>query len=94
MTEHEICYMYRKARNQVTQLQVLAELNDTGRYEIIRILVKNGEQLPDRVIKQLYRRLDSLDAQIFEREKEYQDIVCALNGSDNEIRRKEHGNGI
>lgn len=94
MSEHEICYMYRKARNRVTQLQVLAELNSTNKYEIIRILVKNGELLPDRVTRQLYKRLDTLDAQISEREKEYRDIVCALNGSDNEIGRKEHGNGI
>ena len=46
MTEREICIMYREARNQNTQLQVLAELNDVSRNEIIRILVKNGEKLP------------------------------------------------
>ena len=54
MTEHEICYLYREARNKVTQLQVLAELNDTDRNKIIEILVKNGEEIPDRVIRQLY----------------------------------------
>ncbi|MDE6053963.1 MAG: hypothetical protein K2G55_09425 [Lachnospiraceae bacterium] len=86
--------MYRKARNQVTQLQVLAELCDTNRYEIIRILVKNGERIPERVIKQLYKKLDMLDAQIHNKEQEYRSIVSALNGSDNKMRRKEHGNGI
>ena len=70
MTEREICLMYREARNQNTQLQVLAELNDVSRNEIIRILVKNGEKLPSRVINQLYKRLDVLEAQIFERENE------------------------
>lgn len=82
MTEREICLMYREARNQNTQLQVLAELNDVSRNEIIRILVKNGEKLPSRVINQLYKRLDVLEAQIFEREKEYREIVRALNGSE------------
>ena len=82
MTEREICIMYREARNQNTQLQVLAELNDVSRNEIIRILVKNGEKLPSRVINQLYKRLDVLEAQIFEREKEYREIVRALNGSE------------
>ena len=82
MTEREICIMYREARNQNTQLQVLAELNDVNRNEIIRILVKNGEKLPSRVINQLYKRLDVLEAQISEREKEYREIVRALNGGE------------
>lgn len=80
MTEHEICQLYREARNKVTQLQILAELNDTDRNQIIGLLVKHGEEIPDRVISQMYRRLDALDAQISEREKEYRSIVRALNG--------------
>ena len=56
MSEREICYMYREARNQNTQLQVLAELNDTNQNEIIRILTKNGERLPERAINKLYKR--------------------------------------
>lgn len=87
MTEREICIMYREARNQNTQLQVLAELNDVSRNEIIRILVKNGEKLPSRAINQLYKRLDVLEAQISEREKEYREIVRALNGSEQQDRR-------
>lgn len=82
MTDREICLMYREARNQNTQLQILAELNDVSRNEIIRILVKNGEKLPSRVINQLYKRLDVLGAQISEREKEYREIVRALKGDD------------
>lgn len=50
MTEREICYMYRNARNKNTQLQILAELNDVNRIEIIRILAKNGEKLTPRVV--------------------------------------------
>ena len=57
-------YMYREARNQNTQLQVLAELNDTNQNEIIRILTKNGERLPERAINKLYKRLNVLDEQI------------------------------
>lgn len=87
MTEREICIMYREARNQNTQLQVLAELNDVSRNEIIRILVKNGEKLPSRAINQLYKRLDVLEEQISEREKEYREIVRALNGSEKQDRR-------
>ena len=81
MTEREICLMYREAKKQNTQLQVLAELNDVSRNEIIRVLVKNGEKMPSRVINQLYKRLDVLEAQISKREKEYREIVRALNGS-------------
>ena len=87
MTEREICIMYREARNQNTQLQILAELNDVNRNEIIRILVKNGEKLPSRAINQLYKRLDVLEAQISEREKEYREIVRALNGGEKHVRR-------
>lgn len=82
MTEREIRLMYREARNKNTQLQILAELNGVSRNEIIRILVKNGEKLPDRVVNQLYKRLDVLEAQISEREREYREIVKALNGGE------------
>lgn len=40
---------------------------------------------------QLFKRLDALDAQIFECEMEYKEIVTALTG---ENRRKEDGNRI
>lgn len=80
MTEREICIMYRDAKNQNTQLQILADLNSVSRIEIIRILVSNGEKLPSRTVNQLYKRLDVLDAQISEREREYREIVRALSG--------------
>ena len=81
--------MYREARNQNKQLQILAELNGVSRNEIIRILVKNGEKLPYRAISQLYKRLDILDAEISEREKEYREIVRALNGGEKKTGGKE-----
>ena len=74
MTEREICIMYREAKNQNAQIQILADLS------IIKILVRNGETLPSRAINQLYKRLDALEAQISECEKEYREIVQALNG--------------
>lgn len=80
MTEREICIMYREAKNQNTQIQILADLSSMSRIEIIKILVRNGEKLPSRAINQLYKRLDALEAQISEREKEYREIVQALNG--------------
>lgn len=80
MTEREICIMYREAKNQNMQIQILADLSSMSRIEIIKILVRNGEILPTRAINQLYRRLDALEAQISEREREYREIVQALNG--------------
>lgn len=94
MTEYEICSLYRESRNHVTQLQILAELNNTDRNQIIGILVKNGEEIPERVTRQLYKRLDTLDAQISEREKEYQEIVRALNGNSDEIREENMATGF
>ena len=73
--------MYREAKNQNAQIQILADLSSMSRIEIIKILVRNGEKLPSRVINQLYKRLDVLEAQISEREKEYREIVRTLNGS-------------
>lgn len=84
MTEREICLSYREAKKQNTQLQILAELNGVSRVEIIGILLRNGEKVSDSIIKQLYKRLETLDAQISEREKEYRAIVKALNGNKEE----------
>lgn len=51
------------------------------------VMLKDGKSIEN----QLYKRLDALDAQIFECEMEYKEIVTALTG---ENRRKEHGNRI
>ena len=83
MTEREICTSYRNAAKQTAQIQILAELNGMSRMQIITILLRNGEKLPERTINQLYKRLDDLDAQISEREREYREIVKALNGGKN-----------
>ena len=70
---------------------VLTELTCKNKYQIIGILLRNGEKVPKSIENQLYKRLDALDAQIFECEMEYKEIVTALTG---ENRRKEHGNRI
>ena len=48
----------------------------------IGILLRNGESVAKQDIERLYKRLDTLDAQIAEREKEYRAIVKALTGRD------------
>ena len=80
MTEREICGSFRRAENQKQQIQILTELTCKSKY-----------QIPKSIENQLYKRLDALDAQIFECEMEYKEIVTALTG---ENRRKEHGNRI
>jgi hypothetical protein len=70
---------------------ILTELTCKSKYQIIGILLRNGEKVPKSIENQLYKRLDALDAQIFECEMEYKEIVTALTG---ENRRKEHGNRI
>lgn len=80
MKESEICSSYRRAKNQNEQIKILTELTCKSRLEIIAILMRNGENLPSRVINQLYKRLDALENQISEREKEYREIVQVLNG--------------
>lgn len=81
----------RRAENQKQQIQILTELTCKSKYQIIGILLRNGEKVPKSIENQLYKRLDALDAQIFECEMEYKEIVTALTG---ENRRKEHGNRI
>lgn len=82
MTEREICRSYREAKKQNMQLQILAELNGVSRVRIIGILLRNGETVSSSVIKQLYKRLETLEAQISEREKEYLEIAQALSGKE------------
>lgn len=70
MTDYEICAMYRESKHKSAQLQILAELNDTNRDDIVRILLDGGEKLPSSEVHRLYRKLDRLNANIFAKEKE------------------------
>jgi len=80
MTEREICLSYREAKDKRKQIPILADLSELSKPEIIGILLRNGENVMKQDIEQLYKRLDTLDAQIAEREREYRAIVKALTG--------------
>lgn len=80
MTAREICYSYHSARHKAQQIQILAELNDTDSLEIIKALVRGGERLPDSTVNKLFKRLDKLEMEIREREREYKAIAAALKG--------------
>ncbi|MCM1232686.1 MAG: hypothetical protein NC489_21380 [Ruminococcus flavefaciens] len=75
MSEYEICAMYREAKNKNMQINILAELNGIKPLEIIKVLLKNGEDLPQKAVNRLYKRLDTLEGQIADREREYKEIV-------------------
>ena len=80
MTEREICQSYHNAKSRAQQIQILAELNDVNTLEIIKIVSRGGEMLPESVLNKLCRRLDKLDREIMEREREYRAIASALKG--------------
>ena len=82
MTERKICLSYREAKDKRKQIPILADLSELSKPEIIGILLRNGENVMKQDIEQLYKRLDTLDAQIAEREREYRAIVKALTGRD------------
>ena len=47
MTENEICREYRTARDKKRQVGILADCKLTGKTEILAILSRGGEKLPD-----------------------------------------------
>ena len=79
MTEKEICSMYRGAKDKRKQIQIISDMKRTSKVEIIMILMKNGEDVSEKEIEQLFKRLDVLDRQIVEREREYRAIVDSLH---------------
>lgn len=79
MSEWDICFMYRQAKDKGKQLKILEELTGNSRIEIIAILLHNNEEIPRREIERLYKRLDELTEEISVLEKEYRGIVRALN---------------
>ena len=84
MTENAICRSYRGARNPVTQMQVLADLNGMDKMDIMEILVRNGESLPETTVNYLHKRMDTLKKKIAKKEEEYRANV----GDDNYNRYK------
>lgn len=80
MTEREICGSYIRAKNQNEQITILTELTLKSREQIIGILLKNGVDIPTRITEQLWKRLEKLEQEISEREREYKEIANALKG--------------
>lgn len=90
MSNREICMNYKQAKNKFEQIQILADLNTVDRTNIIKILLFWGEkpylsskkaekELHNRkYMDVLFKRLDTLDAEIAKREKEYREIVKIL----------------
>ena len=82
MIASEICRSYHSARHKAQQIQILAERNDPDSLEIINALVRGGERLPDSTVNKLFKRLDKLEMEIREREREYKAIAAALKGEE------------
>lgn len=94
MTEREICISHREAKNPYAQLQVLADLNNIERKDVIKVLLKNGETVQKREIKVLNRWSDKLQKKIKKMEQKYSDLVNKhsykrLEVLDGEIRKLE-----
>lgn len=103
MTESEICRRYRLSKNRGEQVQILAELNQTSRAEIIGILFRCGEQvrisIPTRgkprnhemtdeeYCDALFKYMDTLDTKIAKLEGQYREIVAVIRGMENAQRQ-------
>ena len=90
MTEREICHSYHNAKHKAQQIQILADLNGINILEILNILARNGEKLPETTLNKLYAKLDRIETQIREKEWEYKAIVAVLKGGN---MNKEEENG-
>ena len=55
MTDYEICYSYRTAKYKSRQIHIIAELNGTKDLEVIKVLTKNGEALPENTIEKMFK---------------------------------------
>lgn len=84
MTEKEICGSYRRADNKMTQIKILSELTLKSEYEIMSIVVRNGYELPPKIVTRLTKRLDS---RIWNDEQEYKEIYRALTGARKEEKK-------
>lgn len=78
MTEAEICRSYKNAKNQVTQIGILADLSGLSKIRVIVILKKHGIRIPEVWEKRLEKYLDVIDGKIRELETEYKEIARAI----------------
>ena len=80
MDENDVIGMYRDAKNKDRQIDILAELMDMSKYEVMAALVAGGQELPARTRGVTLRRLQFLEVRIRDMEEEYKAIVRALTG--------------
>ena len=78
LTEAEICRSYKNAKNQVTQIGILADLSGLSKIRVIVILKKHGIRIPEVWEKRLEKYLDVIDGKIRELETEYKEIARAI----------------
>lgn len=83
MTEWEICSSYKYAKYKNKQIGVLAELNGMDWIAVAGILIRNGEKIPNETITRMYKKLDALERQIAEKEREYERIAGIMKGGVN-----------
>ena len=81
MTEREICNLCRRSKHSDSQIQILAELNRMDWITVVGILTKNNEEISDAVTNRIFKKLDRLEEQIKEKEKEYTRIVNSIKGA-------------
>ena len=60
LTEAEICRSYKNAKNQVTQIGILADLSGLSKIRVIVILKKHGIRIPEVWEKRLEMSFCSL----------------------------------
>ena len=80
VTEREICSSYKHAKYKNRQIGILAELNSMDWIEVAGILIRNGEKIPHETIIRMCRKLDALEKQIAEKEREYKRIAGFMKG--------------
>ena len=86
MTENEICREYNKAKDKKLQIGILADMNVCNKEDILKILIRNGQDVSvaapkkpgskgDKVLQALYSLLDEADERVREAERQYTNIA-------------------
>lgn len=102
MTNKDICRSYQKSENKADQIQILSDLNEVSRKNIIEILLDSGEtvrilvcgkqwsQIKEMTDKKyvtlLKRQIYKLDEKIKEMEEFKKEIFTVLEGTLKKIR--------
>ena len=92
--EKEICRQFKEAKDKSGMVLILSQLNDCSREEIVQVLEKNGfedprnsvkkkpkVQMPETVKNALIEKMEFIDWQIKELEKQYKEIATYIGNS-------------